>query len=153
MHHPPSTTSSPSASLDPITDPNAQQHKLEFVDAARVDDPVNPHRLTAAPSPYLLSAGSVIAASLIAGLRSDLPGIVTAQVTENACDSPTGRTLLVPRAPVLSASTKVSSPCQTSKNGPVGEMPFHLRSCLEVAASAMIICRHFHAGNLRGGHL
>jgi type IV secretion system protein VirB10 len=93
----PSTSSSRSASLDPITDPNAQQQKLEFVDAARADDPVNPHRLTAAPSPYLLSAGSVIAASLITGLRSDLPGMVTAQVTESVYDSPTGRTLLVPQ--------------------------------------------------------
>ena len=36
------------------------------------------------PSPYLLSAGSVISASLITGLRSDLPGLVTAQVTAPA---------------------------------------------------------------------
>lgn len=50
-----------------------------------------------APSPYLLSAGSVIAASLITGLNSDLPGLVTAQVTENVYDSPTGRILLVPQ--------------------------------------------------------
>ncbi|WP_374597841.1 TrbI/VirB10 family protein [Sphingosinicella sp.] len=50
-----------------------------------------------APSPYLLSAGSVIAASLITGLNSDLPGLVTAQVTENVFDSPTGRILLVPQ--------------------------------------------------------
>ncbi|WBX83827.1 TrbI/VirB10 family protein [Sphingosinicella microcystinivorans] len=49
------------------------------------------------PSPYLLSAGSVIAASLITGLNSDLPGLVTAQVTENVFDSPTGRILLVPQ--------------------------------------------------------
>ncbi len=57
----------------------------------------NPYRLTAAPSPYLLSAGSVIAASLITGLRSDLPGIVTAQITENVYDSPTGKILLMPQ--------------------------------------------------------
>ena len=50
-----------------------------------------------AQSPYLLSAGSVIAASLITGLNSDLPGLVTAQVTENVFDSPTGRILLVPQ--------------------------------------------------------
>jgi len=30
----------------------------------------------------VLMAGSVISASLITGLRSDLPGLVTAQVTE-----------------------------------------------------------------------
>jgi type IV secretion system protein VirB10 len=65
---------------------------------------VNPHRLAAAPSPYLLSAGSIISASLITGLRSDLPGLVTAQVTENVYDSPTGRKLLVPQGARLVGS-------------------------------------------------
>jgi len=48
-------------------------------------------------SPYVLQAGSVISAALITGLRSDLPGQVTAQVTENVYDTPTGRTLLIPQ--------------------------------------------------------
>jgi type IV secretion system protein VirB10 len=39
----------------------------------------------------------VIAAALITGIRSDLPGQITAQVTENVYDSPTGRILLVPQ--------------------------------------------------------
>src|SRR3546814_4754228 len=56
---------------------------------------VNPHRLTAPVSPWTLQAGSVIAASLITGLNSDLPGLVTAQVTENVYDSVTGRSLLI----------------------------------------------------------
>lgn len=58
---------------------------------------VNPHRIRPASSPYLLSAGSVIAASLITGLRSDLPGLAIAQVTERVYDSPTGRLLLIPQ--------------------------------------------------------
>src|SRR3546814_13977960 len=62
-----------------------------FVGTLDRSDDVNPHTLTAAPSPYLLSAGSVISASLITGLRSDLPGLVTAQVTAQVFDSPTGR--------------------------------------------------------------
>jgi type IV secretion system protein VirB10 len=33
----------------------------------------------------------VIPAALITGIRSDLPGQITAQVTENIYDSPTGR--------------------------------------------------------------
>lgn len=45
----------------------------------------------------MLSAGSVIAASLITGINSDLPGLVTAQVTQNVFDSATGRFLLVPQ--------------------------------------------------------
>ncbi|MBP0574207.1 TrbI/VirB10 family protein, partial [Mycobacterium tuberculosis] len=34
---------------------------------------------------------------LITGIRSDLPGQITAQVTENIYDSPTGRILLIPQ--------------------------------------------------------
>lgn len=48
-------------------------------------------------SPFILQAGAVIPAALITGIRSDLPGQITAQVTENIYDSPTGRILLVPR--------------------------------------------------------
>ncbi len=60
-------------------------------------------RLAAPTSPYVLQAGSVISAALITGLRSDLPGQVTAQVTENVYDSPTGRILLVPQGSRLIA--------------------------------------------------
>jgi type IV secretion system protein VirB10 len=49
-------------------------------------------------------AGSVIAASLITGLNSDLPGLVIAQVTENVYDSVTGRTLLIPQGARLIGS-------------------------------------------------
>ena len=58
---------------------------------------VGANRIRPAPSRYLLSAGSVIPASLITGLRSDLPGLVIAQVTERVYDSPTGQVLLVPQ--------------------------------------------------------
>jgi len=46
---------------------------------------------------HVLASGSVIAGSLLTGLRSDLPGLVLAQVTEPAYDSTTGRVLLVPQ--------------------------------------------------------
>ena len=39
----------------------------------------------------------MIPAALITGLRSDLPGQITAQVTENIFDSPSGRFLLIPQ--------------------------------------------------------
>jgi ParB-like chromosome segregation protein Spo0J len=42
-------------------------------------------------------AGGSISAALITGLRSDLPGQITAQVTENIFDSPSGRFLLIPQ--------------------------------------------------------
>ncbi len=90
--------------LDPTSDPNAQDRKSTFVAALDPKGDVNAHALTALPSPYTLSAGSVISASLITGLRSDLPGLVTAQVTENTYDSATGRLLLVPQGARLVGS-------------------------------------------------
>lgn len=54
-------------------------------------------RVRAPSSPNILQAGSVIPAALITGIRSDLPGQVTAQVTQNVYDSPTGRFLLIPQ--------------------------------------------------------
>lgn len=90
--------------LDPDRDPNAQGRKAQFVGTLDRSGDINPHTLTAAPSPYLLSAGSVISASLITGLRSDLPGLVTAQVTSQVFDSPTGRILLIPQGSRLIGS-------------------------------------------------
>jgi type IV secretion system protein VirB10 len=52
----------------------------------------------------MIHAGTVIAASLITGLNSDLPGLVTAQVTENVHDSVTGRALLIPQGSRLMGS-------------------------------------------------
>ncbi|ATE65665.1 TrbI/VirB10 family protein [Rhizorhabdus dicambivorans] len=100
----PAPTGAASPTLDPDRDPNAQGRKAQFVGTLDQSGDVNPHALTAAPSPYLLSAGSVISASLITGLRSDLPGLVTAQVTSPVFDSPTGRILLIPQGSRLIGS-------------------------------------------------
>ncbi|TPG21023.1 TrbI/VirB10 family protein [Sphingomonas koreensis] len=90
--------------LDPDRDPNGQQRKADFVGTADRAGDINPHALMPLPSPYTLMAGSVISASLITGLDSDLPGLVTAQVTENAYDSVTGRILLIPQGSRLVGS-------------------------------------------------
>jgi type IV secretion system protein VirB10 len=90
--------------LDQANDPNTQGRKAEFVAALDPKGDTNPHALMPAPSPYVLMAGGVISASLITGLRSDLPGLVTAQVTERVFDSPTGRILLIPQGARLIGS-------------------------------------------------
>ena len=82
---------------DPNTLQNMQDRKLAFVNAAVDRRMVSPDRLTTPASPFVLQAGSVIPAALITGIRSDLPGQIAAQVTENVYDSPTGRYLLVPQ--------------------------------------------------------
>jgi len=94
----------PKLALDPSNDPNAQGRKEAFVANRDSRGGVNPYALTPPPSPYTLSAGSVISASLITGLRSDLPGLIAAQVTENTYDSATGRILLVPQGARLIGS-------------------------------------------------
>ncbi len=94
----------PRLALDPEHDPNAQQRKADFLIGRDRGGDVNPYPVRLAASPWQLSAGSVIAASLITGLRSDLPGLVTAQVTERVFDSATGRILLIPQGARLIGS-------------------------------------------------
>lgn len=60
-------------------------------------------------STRVLTAGTIIPASLITGINSDAPGIVTAQVTEGVYDSATGRTLLIPQGARLIGDTSGSA--------------------------------------------
>ena len=78
-------------------DQNNQQRKLDFVSQRDTGGIYNPHVLQTPVSPYQVMAGSVIAASLITGINSDLPGLVAAQVTENVYDTVSGRMLLIPQ--------------------------------------------------------
>jgi type IV secretion system protein TrbI len=48
-------------------------------------------------SPYQVMAGTVIAAALVTGIKSDLPGDVIATVTEPVYDSATGQHVLIPQ--------------------------------------------------------
>lgn len=81
----------------PTAQERAQERQLAFLNAAADRRTVAPDRVMPPASPYVLQAGAVIPAALITGIRSDLPGQITAQVTENIYDSPTGRILLVPQ--------------------------------------------------------
>ncbi|URW75865.1 conjugal transfer protein TraI [Sphingomonas donggukensis] len=75
----------------------ASDARTAFLTRPTDTDTIASGRLAAPASPYILQAGAVIPAALITGLRSDLPGQVTAQVTENVFDGPSGRFLLVPQ--------------------------------------------------------
>lgn len=57
----------------------------------------NPGSLQLPASPYQVMAGTVIAAALVTGINSDLPGQVIANVTEAVYDTATGRHLLIPQ--------------------------------------------------------
>jgi len=74
-----------------------QDKKLAFLNAKPDGSVYNEHSLQKPVSPFTLMAGSIIPASLVTGLNSDLPGFVIGQVTENVYDTVTGRYLLVPQ--------------------------------------------------------
>lgn len=73
--------------------PTAQQAFLQQSKRS----PVSMERLSLPLSPATLQAGSIIPAALITGIRSDLPGTITAQVSQNVYDSVTGTILLIPQ--------------------------------------------------------
>ncbi|SEP49389.1 type IV secretion system protein VirB10 [Rhodospirillales bacterium URHD0017] len=81
----------------PASDLALQDRKLAFLNGNVDRRTVSSDRIEAPASPYVLQAGAVIPAALLTGLRSDLPGQVTAQVTEDVYDSPTGKTRLIPQ--------------------------------------------------------
>ena len=91
---PPADTPAATPAAAPQSDAGRNQAFLERASDRRT---VSTERLTGLASPSILQAGSVIPAALITGIRSDLPGLVTAQVTQNVYDSPTGRILLIPQ--------------------------------------------------------
>ncbi len=74
-----------------------QAGKRAFMAQASNARTVSVERLTAPASPNIVQAGSIVPAALITGIRSDLPGQITAQVTANVYDSITGRILLIPQ--------------------------------------------------------
>jgi len=76
---------------------SAQDKKLAFLNAKPDGSIYNEHSLQKPVSPFTLMAGSIIPASLVTGLNSNLPGFVIGQVTENVYDTVTGRFLLIPQ--------------------------------------------------------
>lgn len=78
-------------------DPNRQDRKIDFASAETESSIYNPFRVQEPVSRSQLMAGSIIPASLITGINSDLPGQVIAQVTEHVYDTVTGDTLLIPQ--------------------------------------------------------
>lgn len=87
---------SPFAGMD-AQDANLQSSKIAFADSPNDDAIYNPHRIVDPASPYQVMAGTIIPASLITGLNSDLPGTIIAQVTQPVYDTVSGSHLLIPQ--------------------------------------------------------
>lgn len=82
-------------------DLNGQASKENFFNQDIKDVGYLPNSVVSQLSLYELKRGSVIPATLITGLNSDLPGRVTAQVGQNVYDSATGYRLLIPQGAKL----------------------------------------------------
>lgn len=89
------------AGMGQAADPNAQGAKESFFNQDIRDLGYLPNPVVPQMSPYELKRGSVIPATLITGINSDLPGRITAQVSQNVYDSATGRHLLIPQGSKL----------------------------------------------------
>lgn len=87
--------------LDLDKDQNDQQRKLDFLNQPADRNVYNQHALEDPVSPDEVLAGTVISASLITGINSDLPGEVLAQITDDIYDTVTGRILLIPQGAKL----------------------------------------------------
>ena len=82
-------------------DPNGQTSKEDFFNADIKDLGYLPNRVVPQQSRYELKRGSVIPATMITGIISDLPGRITAQVSQHVYDSATGHFLLIPQGTKL----------------------------------------------------
>lgn len=91
------TATNTASSSDETFAQNGQDRKLLFVNAPVDRRTAAPDRLSRPASPFVVQAGTIIPAALITGIRSDLPGQITAQVTEAVFDSPTGRAKVIPQ--------------------------------------------------------
>ena len=85
----------PQQYADPASPATAVQGSGEWDSGFTLENP---------SSPYLVRAGTILPATLISGINSDLPGQIIAQVSQNVYDSATGFHLLVPQGTRLYGS-------------------------------------------------
>lgn len=85
----------------PTPDPNGQAGKEQFFNEDIGELGYLPNAVVPQMSPFELKRGSAIPATLVSGINSDLPGRITAQVSQNVYDSATGRHLLIPQGAKL----------------------------------------------------
>jgi type IV secretory pathway VirB10-like protein len=86
-------------------DPNMQQHKSDFLSREGVNTSTYLTQPVVMPrSPYEVKAGTIIPATLLTAINSDLPGQIIGQVRENVYDTVSGNYLLIPQGSKLLAT-------------------------------------------------
>lgn len=83
-------------------DQNKQARKEEFLESSTGDkSPYLAHVRQAPISPFEVKAGTVIPAVMITGINSDLPGQLSAQVSQNVYNTESGDHLVIPQGSKL----------------------------------------------------
>lgn len=82
---------------DPTAVQNRQDEKEAFLRKGGAAQTRNSGDLQLAASPYQVMAGTVIAAALVTGVKSNVPGDVIGTVTEPVYDTATGKFVLIPQ--------------------------------------------------------
>jgi len=85
----------PAHMRDEYREQNNQIRKENFASADNSNEIIFPRRLPL--TKYQVSAGSVVPCILQSGINSDIPGMITALVSQNVYDSPKGKHLLIPQ--------------------------------------------------------
>lgn len=84
--------------LDPdSTDQNKQEHKKQFLMDGQPITEYLPHMRNKQQTPLEIKTGTVIPATMLSGLNSDLPGMILAQVSQHVYDTANGNYLLIPQ--------------------------------------------------------
>lgn len=86
-------------------DPNLQQHKADFLSRDGVNTSTYlPQPVVMPRSPFEIKAGTIIPATLLTAINSDLPGQIIGQVRESVYDTVSGNHLLIPQGSKLLAT-------------------------------------------------
>ncbi|HMM57274.1 MAG TPA: TrbI/VirB10 family protein [Rudaea sp.] len=80
---------------------NRQDDKKAFATKQRVADPYLDQALLTPADTVTVGAGTIIPAVLLTGIDSDLPGMITAQVTQTVYDTVSGAHVLIPQGSTL----------------------------------------------------
>ena len=91
---------SPEDAFHPNPDESGQQQAFLESSQARTDISID-STLKPMPTPFTLQAGTIIPATMLTGIQSDLPGTMIAKVRRNVFDSTSGNFLLIPQGTTL----------------------------------------------------
>lgn len=83
--------------FEATADPNLQDSKAAFAQGRPDTAIYNANALEVPVSPFQVMAGTLIPASLVTAINSDLPGTVIAQVTQPVYDTVSGTHVLIPQ--------------------------------------------------------